>query len=64
MSEKDVGDSDESDVEYIYRAYTHTRDGKLIFARQYGKKAFRIPVPRNRNRQSDESTNPGEGKNK
>ncbi len=31
-------------VSYIYRAYITLKDGTRIYARQYGKKAFRIPV--------------------
>lgn len=31
-------------IVYIYRPYFKTKDGKIIFARNYGKKAFQIPV--------------------
>lgn len=31
-------------VTYIYRTYITLKDGTRIYARQYGKKAFRIPV--------------------
>lgn len=29
---------------YIFRAWTTTRDGERIYARDHGKRAFRIPV--------------------
>lgn len=34
---------------YIYRASITLPNGKVIFARQYGKKAFKIPVANNDN---------------
>ncbi len=34
----------EKSVRYIYRAYITLKDGTRIYARSYGKKAFRIPV--------------------
>ena len=34
----------EENVRYIYRAYITLKDGTRIYARSYGKKAFRIPV--------------------
>lgn len=33
-------------VEYIYRAFITLKNGKRIYARQYGKKAFCFPVKR------------------
>lgn len=30
--------------QYIYRSYITTKDGRRIYARWYGKRAFRIPV--------------------
>lgn len=33
-------------VEYIYTAYITLKNGKRIYASQYGLKAFRIPVKR------------------
>lgn len=35
--------------EFVYRASITLPNGKVIFARQYGKKAFKIPVPANDN---------------
>ena len=32
------------DVYYVFVAYITTRDGRRIFASNYGKKAFRIAV--------------------
>lgn len=34
---------------YIYRASITLPNGKVIFARQYGKKAFKIPIASNDN---------------
>lgn len=34
----------EESVRYIYCAYITLKDGTRIYARSYGKKAFRIPV--------------------
>ena len=31
-------------VRYIYRAYITCKDGTRVYARTYGKRAFRIPV--------------------
>ena len=31
-------------VYYIFRPFMTLRDGRIIYASQYGKKAFRIPV--------------------
>lgn len=39
---------DKDERRYIYRASIRTRDGKRIFARQYGLKAFRIEIRHNR----------------
>ena len=36
------------ETHYIYRASIRLRNGKLIYAWQYGLKAFRIKVRRNR----------------
>lgn len=33
-------------VEYIYTAYITLKNGKRLYARQRGLKAFRIPVKR------------------
>ena len=32
------------DQMYIFRTWTTTKDGEKIYAKDYGKKAFRIPV--------------------
>ena len=37
---------DDKAVEYIYTAYITLKNGKRIYAAQYGKKAFYIPVKR------------------
>ena len=37
-------DNRSEDVSYIYIAYIMLRNGKRIYARQYGLKAFRIAV--------------------
>lgn len=36
----------DNDVEYIYVAYITLRNGKRIYAKQYGLQAFRIRVKR------------------
>ena len=36
------------DKEYIYVAYITLRNGQRIYAKQYGLKAFRIPVKRDK----------------
>ena len=36
------------DKEYIYVAYITLRNGQRIYAKQYGLKAFRILVKRNK----------------
>ena len=33
-------------IEYIYRPYITLKNGDRIYARRYGKRAFRIPVRR------------------
>lgn len=38
------GSSIDECVEYIYTAYITKKDGTRIYARNYGLKAFRIPV--------------------
>lgn len=38
-----------SDFVYIFRAYITLKDGTRLYARQRGKKAFRIAVPVERN---------------
>lgn len=35
---------DIEDVEYVYTAFITLKNGTRIYARQYGLKAFRIPV--------------------
>lgn len=35
-----------SDVNYIFTAFITLKNGKRIYAQQYGKKAFCIPVKR------------------
>lgn len=37
-------DGTESEGEYIYRPWTTTPDGVRIYARNYGLKAFKIPL--------------------
>ena len=39
-----MDDNRSEDVSYIYIAYITLRNGKRIYARQYGLKAFRIAV--------------------
>ena len=39
-------DNRKEDVKYIYVAFITLRNGKRIYARQYGHKAFRIAVKR------------------
>ncbi len=34
---------------YIYRASITLPNGKVIYARNFGKRAFKIPVPNNDN---------------
>jgi len=31
-------------IGYIFRPWIRTRDGRVIYARNYGKRAFMIPV--------------------
>ena len=40
----DRTERDDVSVTYIYVPYITTRDGRKIFAKAYGHKAFRIPV--------------------
>lgn len=35
---------DTTEVRYIYRAFIRLRNGKRIYAWQYGLKAFKIPI--------------------
>ncbi len=35
---------DTENQQYIYRSSIKLRNGKIIFAKQYGKSAFKIPV--------------------
>ncbi len=37
-------EASKSNVEYIYTAFITLKNGKRIYASQYGLKAFRIPV--------------------
>ena len=37
---------EQDSVRYIYRTYITCKDGTRIYARNYGKKAFRIPMTR------------------
>lgn len=39
-----MSDSRKNGVQYIYTAFITRKDGTRIYARQYGLKAFRIPV--------------------
>lgn len=39
-----MSDSHEDAVEYIYAAFITLKNGKRIYASQYGLKAFCIPV--------------------
>ena len=34
-------------VYYIFRAWITTKDGERIYAKDHGKRAFRIPVEKN-----------------
>lgn len=36
--------SEVQETQYIFRPYMTLKDGRVIWARQYGKKAFKIPV--------------------
>ncbi len=31
-------------VRYVYRAFITLKNGRRVYARQYGKRAFRIPI--------------------
>lgn len=33
-----------NETKYIFRPYMTLKDGRVIWARSYGKRAFRIPV--------------------
>lgn len=35
---------DKTVKKYIYRTYIRTKDGRIIYASSYGKKAFKIAV--------------------
>jgi|GEM_PF-3398034 len=50
---------DNLEARYIYRASIRLRNGKRIFARQYGLKAFRIKVKRDEGPQQLELPNLG-----
>lgn len=39
--------SKDEHIEYIFTAYITKKDGTRVYAKSYGKKAFRIPVTRN-----------------
>ena len=39
-----MSDSHKNTVEFIYTAFITLKNGKRIYANQYGIKAFRIPV--------------------
>ncbi len=41
-----MGFTQEDDVEYIFVAFITLRNGKRIYAKQYGLRAFRIRVKR------------------
>jgi hypothetical protein len=40
--------ADDDDPDYIYRASITLHNGKRIFAWRYGKRAFKIPIRRQR----------------
>ena len=44
MHEGTAEQSPKADKRFIWRPWTTTRDGRRIYARAYGKKAFRIEV--------------------
>lgn len=44
MHERTAEQSPQADKRVIWRPWTTTRDGRRIYARTYGKKAFRIEV--------------------
>ena len=45
LSKKDNNEQNlQEHIKYIYTASITLRNGKKIYARSYGKKAFRIPV--------------------
>lgn len=41
-----MGKPDRESIEYIYIKYITLHNGRRIYASQYGKKAFYIPVKR------------------
>ncbi len=42
-----MSNSKDEHIEYIFTAYITKKDGTQVYAKSYGKKAFRIPVTRN-----------------
>ena len=44
MNERTAEQSPKADKRVIWRPWITTRDGRRIYARAYGKKAFRIEV--------------------
>lgn len=45
-----MDNSKEKGVTYIFTAYRTLPDGRRIYAKQYGKKAFRIPVTKDKSK--------------
>lgn len=43
-----MSNSRDGSVEYIYTAFITLKNGKRIYASQYGLRAFYIPVKRNK----------------
>ena len=43
MEEEKTSVDEKEDCEYIYTPYIRKKDGTVIYARDYGKKVFKIP---------------------
>lgn len=41
---KEIIDFDKRDVKFIYRTSIKLKNGKTIYAKNYGIKAFKIPI--------------------
>ncbi len=44
MSDNKKTDKNKDQCYYIYRTSIKLKDGTIIYAKTYGKKAFRIPI--------------------
>ena len=43
-TEDDTAAPEKGQQQYIFRPYIRLKDGQILYAAAYGKKAFRIPV--------------------